>query len=405
MLDLNPAARLGGFFGGGENALVEQAVFEGRLHGLAGDAGVDEIDDSMDEGVFVADDVTLGPPGAEVRVRAAGLGDEDVAETLAVGGVGGVEELQAVHVLEVEVEGALGAVDLDFDVVLAAEGEAGGFEVGDGAVLEAADEERGVVDGDPAHALAGLGAEALAFAAAVHEGTLLDERVEQAGDFLKFTDEITAEIDDVRIDVAVGAAAADALLQAPDERELRVGRPVLSVAGAVMINPADGAFIDHLLGLGDGGDAAVIVADHVDDLGLFDRGDHLFGLLDGEGEGLFAQDMFAGAGRGDGDLGMGIVGRGDVHDIDVGGIDDVAPVGAGVLPAELGTGGFDGVGVASADGVHFHAGLEREEAGGLAPSIGVGLAHEAVTDHSDTESLRHMQRDKVGIEFSDGQFI
>ncbi len=200
------------------------------------------------------------------------------------------------------------------------------------------------------------------------------------------------------IDVAVGAAAADALLQTPDEREFGVNDPILGVAGVVMEDVTNGAVVDHFFGLGDGGDAAVVVANHVDDAGFLGGGDHLLALLDGEGEGFFAKDVFAGLGGGDGDFGVGIVGGVDVDDVDVGGIDDFAPVGGGAFPAKLGTGGFEGGEVAAANGVEFDAGLEREEVRGLTPGVGVGLAHEAVTDHSDAEFLVHKAYFKVGIE-------
>ena len=59
-----------------------------------------------------------------------------------------VEKFEAIHVFEIEIERALAAVDFESDVILAAVGKACGFEVGDGAVLEASDPGNGVVDGD-----------------------------------------------------------------------------------------------------------------------------------------------------------------------------------------------------------------------------------------------------------------
>ena len=41
------------------------------------------------------------------------------------------------------------------------------------------------------------------------ERTLLDEGLHEAADFLEFADEVTAEVDDVRVDVAVRAGAGD----------------------------------------------------------------------------------------------------------------------------------------------------------------------------------------------------
>ena len=50
---------------------------------------------------------------------------------------------------------------------------------------------------------------------------------------------------------------------------------------------------------------------------------------------------------------------------------------------------FDGFRIATANGVHLDVGLERKKVGRLAPGIGMGLAHEAVADHPDTQSILH----------------
>src|SRR5207302_2789227 len=173
------------------------------------------------------------------RMIAAGLGDENVAEALAVGGLSVVEKFQAIHVFEIEVERAFGTVNLDDNVVLATESEAGGFEIGQSAIFKAAQERGGVIDGNLAHFLSAFSAEALAFAGFVHERAFFDERVHEATNFLELAHQITAKIDDVRVDVAMGPAAAHTFLQPPDEREFRIDDPVLRVAGVVMINLAD----------------------------------------------------------------------------------------------------------------------------------------------------------------------
>jgi len=88
--------------------------------------------------------------------------------------------------------------------------------------------------------------------------------------------------------------------------------------------------------------------------------------------GFSQRTCFARPGGGDGDLGMGIIGRVDVHDVDLGRIDDLPPVRDGILPAELGAGGLHSGGISSADGVKFDAGLERKKMGCLPPGIRVG---------------------------------
>ena len=70
----------------------------------------------------------------------------------------GVVHLQDVHVLEVEGDAAARTVDLQPDRVLAAGGEAGGLEGGEGPTTQPGDEDRGVVDGHRAASGADLGA-------------------------------------------------------------------------------------------------------------------------------------------------------------------------------------------------------------------------------------------------------
>ena len=71
----------------------------------------------------------------------------------------------------------------------------------------------------------------------------------QAANILQLPDQITAQVDDVGVDVPVRAGAGDLLLQSPDEGELGIGQPLLGVAGAEVIDPiAQFPRLDHLLG-------------------------------------------------------------------------------------------------------------------------------------------------------------
>ena len=215
------------------------------------------------------------------------------------------------------------------------------------------------------------------------------ERVQQAADLLEFADEVTPQINDVRIDVAVDAAAAGLLLQPPVQRKFRVGQPVLRVTRVKMKNPAQRAFANHPLRQRDGRDAPVIVADHVDDLRLVRGGEHRLGLLDVQRERLFAQDVLAVFHRGNRHFRVQIVRRDDVHDVNQRRLDDFMPVRRGFLPAELRAGRLHSGGMASANRVQLDVGLEVEETGCLPPCIGVRLAHEAVANQSDAQSLCH----------------
>src|ERR1035437_8570086 len=105
--DGNPLPRFGGFFDSIEHNLICEAVLESRLNGTFVYHRVNKIGDRVDEGVFIADDMTRRPPIANVGMYPAALRDQDVAKTTAVIRVGLVVILQTVHVLEIENEGAL----------------------------------------------------------------------------------------------------------------------------------------------------------------------------------------------------------------------------------------------------------------------------------------------------------
>lgn len=393
-LQLHPFAFLVGFFDGGEDALVFQAVFEGGMDGFAFHTGVHEVGDGVDEGMLVANAVAGRPPVSDVGLDVVAFGDEDVAETAAVFGVVAVVVFQFVHVLEIEVEGAFIAVDFDFDMIFAAEGIAGGFEVGHDAVFHPAEEGGGVGHVHPAHfadAFDGLG-----------EGAFGNEGMDESANLREFADEVTGEVNDVGIDIAVDAAAGGFFLEAPVNGEFRVGEAVLGVAGAEMENAAEGAFADHAFGQGDGGDAAIVMANHVDGAAFLRGGEHLLALFEVEAHGFFADDMFAVFEGGDGDLGMGNGGSGDIDDVNERGIDDFMPIGGGMQPAELGAGGGDVGVVAPADGVEFDVCLEGEEARRLTPGVGVRPSHETITNQTDAKSLRHI---KLRVELGSPVFI
>ena len=96
--------------------------------------------------------------------------------------------------------------------------------------------------------------------------------------------------------------------------------------------------------------------------------------------------------RGDGHFGVEKRRRDDVHDVNQRRLDDFAPVGCGLFPAELCAGGLHAGGVAAADRVQFDVGFEVEEFRRLPPGIGVCPAHEFVADQSDTKGFGHKCR-------------
>src|SRR5204862_791183 len=104
----------------------------------------------VNEAVLVANDVGVGPPVADVGVVAA-VGDHDAGPALLLARGGGVVEVEVVHVLEVEADGALLAVDFDLVAVLVAGGQARRLEARGGALGEAGEEQDGVIDVALAH--------------------------------------------------------------------------------------------------------------------------------------------------------------------------------------------------------------------------------------------------------------
>ncbi len=94
-----------------------------------------------------------------------------------------------------------------------------------------------------------------------------------------------------------------------------------------MKNPAELAFVDQLLGKGDGRHAAVIVPDHVWHLGLLDGVHHLRGFFGRTAQRLFAHHHLAGLCGGNGDFVMGVIGAGDIDDVDILALNQFAPIG------------------------------------------------------------------------------
>ena len=111
------------------------------------------------------------------------------------------------------------------------------------------------------------------------------------------------------------------------------------------------------------------MANHVDGPGLLGGSEHLFALLQVEAERFFAKDMLAVLEGGDGDFRVRIGRRGDIHDVNERRFDDFAPIGGGMLPAQLDAGAVEVRVVTAANGVQLDVALEGEEAGCLPPSI------------------------------------
>ena len=161
-------------------------------------------------------------------------------------------------------------------------------------------------------------------------------------------------VDAVGQQVAGHAAAGRVGIQSPSRRaalrHVGVDRPVLQEVGAVVKNPAESTFVDQLLGERYGGNASIVVPNHVFDAGLFDGLAHLFAFGLVHRQWFFAQDHLARFGRGDRNLFVQVVRRANIDRIDVIAFEQLAPIGLDRLIAPVVGERFRLFFVASTDG-------------------------------------------------------
>ena len=106
-------------------------------------------------------------------------------------------------------------------------------------------------------------------------------------------------------------------------------------ADADLFEFAEAAIADEFGGHAEVNIAALLGAGLPDDIGLANGVTHEAAFSDGEGEGLFAVDVFAGAGGCDGLEGVPVVGGGDLDGVDVWAGEKVAEVFVGGASAAL----------------------------------------------------------------------
>src|SRR6202023_2734154 len=92
---------------------------------------------------------------------------------------------------------------------------------------------------------------------------------------------------------------------------------------------------------------------------------------------------------------MRVVGRADVHDANFGVVDDPPPVVEGVLPAPPLRHLFDLGLVAPANRLQPRPHGKVEELIHLPVRIAMGLAHELVPDHADSDALAHKRTPSI----------
>jgi hypothetical protein len=205
-----------------------------------------------------------------------------------------IEILQAMQIVQVPENGCVLAVDLECIQRLVAARIAGRLERGQRSVVEARQERAGVVD---AHFLHAAGQRMLA---------LLDERFGHGGDpsIPPFSHMAVSMQCASRSPVTPLPATFTSSRHrpAPPLRQVGRDRPVLEELRPVMEDLAQPAFVDQLLGQRHGGDAAVVVPDHVRHAGLSTAATMRSDSAALSAQRLLAEDHLAGLRRRDGDL-------------------------------------------------------------------------------------------------------
>ena len=282
------------------------------------------------------------------------------------------------------------------EAVLAAGGHPGDLQAGDRARGGGQRRPGGVVDGDR------LGP--------VVSGALGDEGPQvpaRRGD--RLAEQEPHLVDDVRAQVAERPGPGALLAQPPGHRCRVVGQPVLQVRRPHLPDRADPAGGDQLTRQRERRHPAVVEADHRADAALGRggrRGHHRHALVDRVGQRLLDQHVLARLERRDRDLGVAVAGGADVDDVDVVAPDHRAPVGGRLGPAVAGRRLLDGLLVAADQHLLAHR-RRAVEGADVAPRVGVGLAHERVADHGDTErstgAVRHAGLSRIGARRGPGR--
>ena len=279
--------------------------------------------------------MALGRREAAVERMLRSHRDQAVAVGRRVRRVLGVD-LQLVHALMVEQERTLGAEHLEPEMRLAAPMGAAGDQRAHDAVVELHQRVGGVFVLDRAILAAQrhLDVAPLGAVAGGRHRALGNHDARVGHQAAHRPDQVVRDADQVRGEIAERAEARHVAPAAPGIGRLGVGHVVFVAHAAEIADLADRAILDQLLGEPDGGRAHVVVADQRLALGAAcDRG-HLLGGVEIGGQRLLAIDMLAGLERGDGDLRMQRVGRGDRDHVDSRIGDQLLPRTHGALEAE-----------------------------------------------------------------------
>ncbi len=355
-----------------------EGIAEGWVAGFSGFDGSEEVGDLVNEGVFVADLESGHPPF--IHVGHIAIGAVDLVPAADDGVIAMVEVFEAMEVMEVPFDGRFFAVDFEGVEGFVSTGVAGGFEETERTVAEAAEEGAGIIDAD---FFDFTGEVVFAF---------LDECFGHGGNAVDGAIEPDGGIDAVCEEVAGNSGAGGGDIKSPEGStalwQVGVDGPVLQEVSAVVEDASESTFVDESFCEGDGGNAAVVVPDRIDDAGFFDGVDHFLSFGGVHCEWFFAEDHFAGLGGSDGDFGVRVIGCADIDGVDIAAFYEFAPVCFGGFELPL-VGEFsDLFFAASADGFENGSMTKfREEIVDSFVAIGVGSAHESVADETDIEGF------------------
>ena len=198
----------------------------------------------------------------------------------------------------------------------------------------------------------------------------LDERFrDRAGDFGDFfaRDE-AGHVDDVGVQIAMGAGARQFLLKSPQIRHRLVG-PILQVDGPHVANRAKLAGLDQLVGQRHRRAAAIVKPDERLHLGRLGGLRHFAGVGQRSGDGLLARARLASGDRRAGHRGVHVVGRDHVDQPDLRRLDQLLPIGRSILPTPV-VGKHAGIFLRLAvHGVHHGHDRRLEKLRYLAPAV------------------------------------
>ena len=174
------------------------------------------------------------------------------------------------------------------------------------------------------------------------------------------------QIEAAAAQIAQRAGAGDRLIEAPHQRAVDEGQaPCLAVLHIDVINLADQAAPHQIAGIARGGLEAIGEADHVLHAPFEREGGQYVGLFVIHADGLFETEGLSGLGGGHGDFKMDVVGRGNIHRVHIGAVDQIMIIGKAmrIIYAVPGFGVFDRLGaqIAHGDQLQIGAGLDARQ--------------------------------------------